>query len=81
VWLVDWFKNRDEEPAPPEEQLSILAVAMSIDDRVSLGWIAHEHHWRVRFTQSPREAFALASQYHFESFFAIIPSQDIPGAK
>jgi hypothetical protein len=81
VWLVNWFKKQDEGTSTPEEQLSILAVAMSIDDRVSLGWIGDEHNWKIRFTQSPREAFALASQRHFESFYVIVRSQGIPGAK
>ena len=66
MWLANWFKKRDEEPAPPEERVRILAVAMSIDDRVSLGWIGDERNWKMRFTQSPREAFALASQHQFE---------------
>ena len=60
MWLVNWFKKRDEkEPPPLEERPRILAVAMSIDDRVSLGWIGDEYNWKIRFTQSPREAFAL----------------------
>ena len=66
MWLVNWFKKRDEEPAPLEDHVTILAVAMSIDDRVSLGWIGDEHNWKIRFTQSPREAFALASRHPFE---------------
>ena len=66
MWLADWFMKRDEEPPPPEERLKILAVAMSIDDRVSLRWAGEEHNWKIRFTQSPREAFALASQSQFE---------------
>ena len=76
MWLVDWFKKRDEEPSPPEEHLRILAVAMSIDDRVSLGWIGDEHNWKIRFTQSPREAFALASQRQFE---VILCDRNQPG--
>jgi DNA-binding NtrC family response regulator len=66
VWLVDWFKKRDEELPSLEEHVRVLAVAMSIDDRVSLGWIGDEYNWKICFTQSPREAFALASQHHFE---------------
>ena len=66
MWPVNWFKKRGEEPSPPEEQLRILAVAMSIDDRVSLRWVGDDHNWKIRFTQSPREAFALASQRYFE---------------
>jgi PleD family two-component response regulator len=66
MWLVNWFKKRDEEPAPLEDHVTILAVAMSIDDRVSLGWFADEHNWKIRFTQSPREAFTLASERQFE---------------
>jgi DNA-binding NtrC family response regulator len=67
VWLANWFKKRDEEEPPLlEEHPRILAVAMSIDDRVSLGWMGDEHNWKIRFTQSPREAFALASRHPFE---------------
>ena len=66
MWLDKWFKKRDDEPPPPEERPQILAVAMSVDDRVSLGWVGKEHHWKIRFTQSPREALTLASQRHFD---------------
>jgi DNA-binding NarL/FixJ family response regulator len=66
VWLVNWFKKLDEEPPPPDERPRILAVAMPIDDRVSLGWMGDEYNWKIRFTQSPREAFALASRHPFE---------------
>jgi CheY-like chemotaxis protein len=39
---------------------------MSIDDRVLLGRLGEQHNWELRFTQSPRDAFQLASQSHFE---------------
>jgi DNA-binding NarL/FixJ family response regulator len=39
---------------------------MSIDDSLSLRWLAEQHHWELCLTQSPRDAFRLASQSHFE---------------
>jgi DNA-binding response OmpR family regulator len=59
-------QETERRAPPPDEQPRILAVAMSIDDRVLLGWIGDEHNWKIRFTQSPREAFALASRHPFE---------------
>lgn len=66
MWLSDWFKNKDEalpDSAPPPR---ILGVALPIDDCVSLRWLAEQHRWDLRLTQSPRDAFRVASESHFE---------------
>jgi DNA-binding NtrC family response regulator len=65
VWLFNWFKKQDDLPSTTEERPRILALAMSIDDRVLLSWLGKENNWELRFTQSPREAFALALDSHF----------------
>jgi DNA-binding response OmpR family regulator len=66
VWLSNWFKKSLEAPPAPDGRLKILALSMSIDDRLLLGPLAEQHNWDLRFTQSPREAFVFASQSYFE---------------
>jgi DNA-binding response OmpR family regulator len=66
VWLSSWFKKQEEVPSTLEPRLRILALSISIDDCVSLRWLAEQHNWELRLTQSPRDAFHLASQSHFE---------------
>jgi DNA-binding NarL/FixJ family response regulator len=66
VWLSDWFKKREEAPSIPQQRLRILALSMSSDDCLLLMCLAHRHKWDLRITQSPRDAFHLASQSHFE---------------
>ena len=66
MWLSNWFKKQEEVPAPSEQRLRILALSMCIDDCVSLRCLAQQHKWDLRLTQSPRDAFHLASQSHFE---------------
>jgi DNA-binding response OmpR family regulator len=66
VWLSNWFKKQEKAPSTPEQRLRILALSMSIDDSVLLRCLAQQHKWDLRLTQSPREAFQLASQSHFE---------------
>lgn len=66
MWLTNWFKKRGDAPPTPEERLRILALSMSLDDRFLLEELAEQHHWELRFTQSPQDAFRLASQGHFE---------------
>ncbi len=66
MWLSDWFKRQKEAPSTTEHRLRILALSMPSDDRVSLMCLAQQHKWDLRLTQSPRDAFHLASQSHFE---------------
>lgn len=66
MWLSSWFKKQEEVPSTLEPRLRILALSISIDDCVSLRWLAEQHNWELRLTQSPRDAFHLASQSHFE---------------
>lgn len=66
MWLSSWFKKRPDAPPAPDGRLRILAVSISIDDRLLLGQLAEQHNWDLRFTQSPRDAFTLADQSHFE---------------
>ena len=66
MWLPNWLKKRRVVPSPSTPRLRILALSIAIDDCVSLRWLAQQHKWELRLTQSPREAFNLASQSHFE---------------
>ena len=66
MWLPNWLKKQEEVPPTSEQRLRILALSMSIDDSVLLRCLAHQHKWDLRLTQSPRDAFHLASQSHFE---------------
>lgn len=66
MWLSSWFKKQEEVPSTLEPRLRILVLSISIDDCVSLRWLAEQHNWELRLTQSPRDAFHLASQSHFE---------------
>ncbi len=65
VWLSRWFKKKDEAPSHSAPSLRILGIALPVDDCLSLRWLAEEHKWALRLTQSPQEAFALASHSHF----------------
>ena len=66
MWLSNWFKKREEVPPPPEQRLRILALSMSTNDSVLLMCLAQQHQWDLRLTRTPRDAFRLASQSHFE---------------
>lgn len=66
MWLSHWFKKKDEALFHSTPPLRVLGVALPIDDCVSLRWLAEEHKWELRLTQSPRDAFQVASQTHFE---------------
>ena len=63
--MADWFKKRNEMPAP-EKRFRILVVTMFLGDRLLLEQLGKQHGWELRFTNSPLEGFALASQSHFE---------------
>ena len=66
MWLSNWFKRQEEVPLTLEQRLRILALSMSSDDSVLLMCLAQQHKWDLRLTNSPRDAFHLASQSHFE---------------
>jgi DNA-binding NarL/FixJ family response regulator len=66
VWLPNWLKKRKETPPICEERLRILALSVSLDDRFLLERLRKQHDWEVLFTHSPRHAFSLVSQSHFE---------------
>jgi len=66
VWLSNWFKKQEEAPSILEQRLRVLALSISINDSVLLRGLAQQHKWDLRVTQSPRDAFHLASQGHFE---------------
>ena len=66
MWLSSWFKKQPEVPSIPEQRLRILALSMAIDDCILLRCLAQQHKWDLRLTQSPRDAFYLAAQSHFE---------------
>ncbi len=64
--LTSWFKRQEEEPPSPEQRLRILALSTSSDDNILLMCMAQQYNWDLRLTHSPRDAFQLASQSHFE---------------
>ena len=64
--LSAWFKKQEDAPSASEQRLRILALSMSRDDSVLLMCLAQQHEWDLRLTPSPRDAFHLASQSHFE---------------
>ena len=66
MWLSNWFKKQEEGPSAPEQRLRILALSVSIEDSVLLRRLAQRHKWDLRLTQSPRDAFHLAAQRHYE---------------
>lgn len=66
MWLSHWFKKRDEAASTAGPPLRILGVSIPIEDCLSLRYLAEQHNWQLRLTQSPRDAFQLASQSHFE---------------
>ena len=66
MWLSNWFKRQEEVPLTLEQRLRILALSMSSDDSVLLMCLAQQHKWDLRLTNSPRDAFHLTSQSHFE---------------
>ena len=76
MWPSNWFKRRKEVPSTPEQRLRILALSMSSDDSVLLMCLAQQYEWDLRLTQSPRDAFHLASQSHFE---VILCDRNQPG--
>ncbi len=63
--VADWFKKRNEAPAP-EKRLSILVVSMFLGDRLLLEQLGKQRDWELKFTNSAREGFALASRNRFE---------------
>ena len=66
MWLTDWFKRTKQTRRPAEPRLNILALSMSLDDRLLLEQLAKRRDWTLRFTHSPQEGFTLATQSHFE---------------
>jgi DNA-binding response OmpR family regulator len=66
VWLCDWYKKRNQPIPIPVERVRILALSMSLEDRVLLERLGKQHQWELRFTNSPREGFNLVSQIEFE---------------
>ena len=64
--LADWLKTWHEPRPLPEERVRILVLSMPLEDRFLLERLARQNDWGLRFTNSPRDAFDLASQSHFE---------------
>src|SRR5579862_9816076 len=67
--VADRLKKRTTEVKPeiqaPERGLRILVLAISLGDRLVLEHLGRQHNWELKFTDSPREGFALASRSHF----------------
>jgi DNA-binding response OmpR family regulator len=66
VWLMNWFKQRNQGQPLPEARLKILALGMFIQDRILLERLGKRHNWELRFTNSPPDAFQWVSQKEFE---------------
>ena len=66
MWFSHWLKKQEEVPSIPRQPRRILALSMAIDDCVSLRHLAQQYKWDLHLTQSPQNAFYLASQSHFE---------------
>lgn len=66
MWFSNWLKKQEEVPSIPRQPRRILALSMAIDDCVSLRHLAQQYKWDLHITQSPQNAFHLASQSHFE---------------
>jgi CheY-like chemotaxis protein len=66
VWFSNWLKKQEEVPSIPRQPRRILALSMAIDDCVSLRHLAQQYKGDLHITQSPQNAFHLASQSHFE---------------
>jgi len=66
MWFVDWLKSRTAPRPEPEARVKILVISMLLEDSFFLERLAKEREWRLVFTNSPREAFTLASRAHFD---------------
>ena len=66
MWLADWLRKRNQARSAREARLKILALSIFFQDRLLLERLGKEHHWELRFTNSPPEAFQWASQSQFE---------------
>jgi len=63
---MNWF-NASKEPRPESQgRLRILALSLFLEDTFVLERLGKEHDWELRFTNSPREGFALAAQSCFD---------------
>ena len=66
MWLLEWLRRQTEIQPEPEARLRILGLSLLLQDMCVLERLGKQHNWDVRFTSSPRQAFTLASQTHFE---------------
>jgi CheY-like chemotaxis protein len=66
MWLSDWFKKGNVEPALQPYRPRILALSLFVIDRLALERLGQLHEWELRFTDSPKDAFRLAGQKDFE---------------
>ena len=66
MWVLDWLKKRNTAPPPAEDDLTILAVSVFLNDRLVLEQIGKREGWKLRFTNSARDAFRLVMENHFD---------------
>lgn len=66
MWITEWFKKRRDRKPVTEPRLRLLALSVAIYDRFLLERLAERQGWSLTFSTSPRQAFSLASQDHFE---------------
>jgi two-component system, NtrC family, response regulator HydG len=68
MWPANWFKKRKAAAAlgASEGRLKILAVSIFLNDRLVLEQLGKRAGWELRVTNSPREAFRLVMEKHFE---------------
>jgi CheY-like chemotaxis protein len=67
--LISWFKQRiAHERAQPDadDRVKILGVSVWLNDRLVLEQLGKREGWDLRFTNSPRDAFRLVDEQHFD---------------
>ena len=74
--LFDWFKKWNAPCPASEDRLKILAVSLFVTDRLVLARLGELHGCELRFTDSPRAAFSLIAQKHFD---LILCNRNQPG--
>ena len=68
MWLASWLRKRKTaaESNTAEVRIRILAISVFLNDRVTLEQLGKREGWELKFTNSPRDAFRLVTERHFE---------------
>jgi CheY-like chemotaxis protein len=77
LWPPEWLKKRNTALSESAaKRLRILAVSICLDDIFLLEYLGDQHGWELKFTDSPQEAFRLASSSDFD---LILCNRNQPG--